>query len=187
VEASDGSRPGYAAALLLDGDRLVARPDLRAGEEAVRRWLNAAAEVRSAAQGGTVVVVAESTLETVQALVRWDPAGFATRELADRAALHLPPAARVAVLTGAPLAVADLLERSELPTGAEVLGPTVIEASTGHGPPVPEDERDVRVLIRVPLARGADLAAALHAASGVRSARKERDHVTVRIDPVVLG
>ena len=61
---------GYAAALLLDGWALLGRPSLRAAEEALRRWLNAAALVRPA---GPVVVLAEASLPAVQALIRWDP------------------------------------------------------------------------------------------------------------------
>ena len=62
VIATPGAEPvapgGYAAALLLDGWALLGRPSLRAAEEALRRWMNAAALVRP---GGTVVVLAEST------------------------------------------------------------------------------------------------------------------------------
>ena len=62
VIATPGAEPvapgGYAAALLLDGWALLGRPSLRAAEEAMRRWLNAAALVRPA---GPVVVLAEAT------------------------------------------------------------------------------------------------------------------------------
>ena len=191
VVATPGAEPlvdggAYAAALLLDGDRLVARPDLRAGEEALRRWLNAAALVRRAGAGGVVVVVADPGLAAVQALVRWDPAGAADRELAERAALHLPPAARVAVLTGPPEAVADFVPLLTLPPGAEVLGPTVVEADTRAKPSEPSADT-VRTLVRVPVAEGAALSDALRAASGIRSARKAADHVQVMVDPVALG
>ena len=60
VIATPGAEPvadgGYAAALLLDGWALLDPPDLRAGEEALRRWLAAAALVRPAGAGGLVVV-----------------------------------------------------------------------------------------------------------------------------------
>ena len=56
VVATPGAEPvaadGYAAALLLDGWALLGRPSLRAGEETLRRWLNAAALVRPAGQDG---------------------------------------------------------------------------------------------------------------------------------------
>ena len=110
--ATPGAEPvcpgGYGAALLLDGWALLARPDLRAAEEALRRWANAAALVRA---GGTVVVGADAAVPAVQALVRWDPGWFAARELAERGELGFPPAARMAALTGPPVAVAELLAR----------------------------------------------------------------------------
>jgi len=125
VVATPGAEPvaagGYAAALLLDGWSLLARRDLRAGEEALRRWLNAAALVRSGGEGGKVVVMAEPGLAPVQALVRWDPVWHARRELADRGELHYPPLARVAELTGTPAAVAEELRLLRLPETAEVL------------------------------------------------------------------
>jgi len=192
VVATPGAEPrvaggGYAAALLLDGDRLVSRPDLRAGEEALRRWLNAAALVRPHGDGGTVVVVADPALLGVQALVRWDPVGFSERELAERTALHLPPAARVAALTGPGPAVAEFVSLLALPPGAEVLGPTPVEVSTRDAPPTTDEPPRVRMLVRVPVHEGVALADSLRAAAGVRSARKAPDHVQVVVDPVVLG
>lgn len=168
---------GYGAALLLDGWMLLARPDLRAGEEALRRWLGAAALVRP---HGAVVVVAPGELRPVQALLRWRPRWHAERELEDRQALHLPPAARLAALTGPADAVAELLELAELPAAAEVLGPV----------PVPtrgEDASVERLLVRVPRRDGRALAATLHAAAAVRSARKSPGAVRVEIDPIVLA
>ncbi len=178
VVATPGAEPraagGYGAALLLDGWALLSRPDLRAAEEALRRWANAAALVRPAGGGGRVVVGADAGLAAVQALVRWDPAGFAERELAERAELGFPPARRFASLTGAPAAVADLLAAARLPASAEPLGP------------VPAGEGTERLLLRVPRADGAALAAALHAAAAVRSARKAPDPVRIQLDPLEL-
>jgi primosomal protein N' (replication factor Y) len=220
VVATPGAEPiahqGYPAALLLDGWALLSRPDLRAGEEALRRWLAAASLVRPGSAGGTVVVVADSGLPPVQALVRWDPGGHAERELAGRRQLGFPPAARVAVLTGEPAAVADLLARTELPAGAQVLGPLALpdgpavdRASGRHrGRPRPEDcgparpehlggrvpgdgparaEARARAVVRVSRSDGAVLAHALQAAQGVRSARKAADVVRVQVDPPDLG
>ena len=76
VVATVGAEPvadgGYAAALLLDGDSLLRRENLRAGEDTVRRWFNAAALVRPASDGGLVVITATDTA-AVGALLRWDP------------------------------------------------------------------------------------------------------------------
>ena len=127
VVATPGAEPvadgGYAAALLLDGWALLGRPDLRAGEEALRRWTAAAALVRPAADGGTVVLLADAAAPAVQALVRWDPSGFADRELAERAELRLPPEARMAALDRHPGRRGRLLAAVQLPPDAELLGP----------------------------------------------------------------
>ena len=105
VVATPGAEPvadgGYGAVLLLDTWALLTRADLRAGEEALRRWLAAAALARPAPAGGRVVVVADGALAAVQALLRWDPAWFAARELAERRELGFPPAVRMASVTGA--------------------------------------------------------------------------------------
>ena len=175
VVATPGAEPvaagGYGAVLLLDTWALLARSDLRAAEETMRRWLNAAALARPAGDGGRVVVVADGSLAPVQALIRWDPAWFAARELAERRELGFPPAARMASVTGRPEAVADLLAAARLPEDAELLGP------------VPADDEQERMLIRVPRARTAALSHALHEGSAVRSARKALLPVRIEIDP----
>ncbi len=178
VVATPGAEPpadgGYGAALLLDGWALLRRPDLRAAEETLRRWSNAAALVRPATDGGTVVVVADAQLAVVQALVRWDPAGHAERELAERAELRFPPTTRMASVTGPATDVADLIAVVHLPEQIERLGPVPVDASTE------------RLLLRVPRADGAALAAALHAGAAVRSARKAPP-VRIQLDPLEIG
>lgn len=74
-------RPAAGAALLLDTWALLGRQDLRAAEDALWRWLTAAALVRPRGDGGVVMVVAESSIPTVQSLIRWDPVGHAEAEL----------------------------------------------------------------------------------------------------------
>jgi primosomal protein N' (replication factor Y) len=175
VVATPGAEPtvdgGYGAVLLLDTWALLTRADLRAGEEALRRWLGAATLARPSERGGRVVVVADGALRPVQALLRWDPATFAARELAERRELGFPPAARMASLTGGADAVADLVRLARLPDGTEQLGPV----------PVGDDER---TLLRVSSrAEGAAFAEALHEAAGVRSARKAEGAVRIQIDP----
>ncbi|MEV0202741.1 primosomal protein N', partial [Nonomuraea sp. NPDC050691] len=176
VVATPGAEPvaegGYAAAVLLDAWSLLGRADLRASEEALRRWMNAAALLRPAAE---LVVLADAGLPAVQALLRWDPITHAERELADRAELGFPPAVRMATLTGASAAVRQMLDEVRLPAEAQVLGP------------VPIDEAgQERAMIRVPRPGGAVLAAALKGASGVRAARKAPDVVRVSVDPLDL-
>ena len=113
VVATPGAEPvafgGYAAALLLDADKMLRFDSLRAPEAALRRWLNAAALVRPAALEGTVVTTA-SPSPVEQALVRWDPAWFAREELEERAQTGLPPAVRTAAVTGAEVDVRAFME-----------------------------------------------------------------------------
>jgi primosomal protein N' (replication factor Y) (superfamily II helicase) len=185
VVATPGAEPvaagGYGAALLLDGWMLLSRPDLRASEEALRRWLNAAALVRGAPDGGRVIVMAAGELRAVQALLRWQPWWHAERETEDRTALHLPPAARIAALTGAPDAVRELLDALELPPGAEVLGPVHVSERR------PGTDDQERMLVRVPRAAGQRLSEELRRAAAGRSARKAPDVVRIELDPQQLG
>ncbi|MDX6253689.1 MAG: hypothetical protein QOJ11_23 [Frankiales bacterium] len=185
VVATPGAEPvaegGYGAVLLLDAWALLGRADLRAGEEALRRWMLAAALARPGS--GRVVVTADSSLPAVQALLRWDPAWHARRELADREALAFPPAVRMAALTGSREAIDDLLGHATLPPAAEVLGPLEVhEARSGE-----TGEHRQRALVRVPRAQGAELATALKIASSLRSARKAAETVRVVLDPVEVG
>ncbi len=189
VIATPGAEPvaegGYAAALFLDGWALLGRPSLRAAEETLRRWLNAAALVRAS---GPVVVLAEAAVPAVQALIRWDPAGFAERELAERAELGFPPAVRMAAVTGPSAAVADFVGSAGLPDRAEVLGPVPAEPVPGRGADTdPAAEPQQRALIRTPRPDGIALARALHAAQATRSARKEGVALRVQLDPAEVA
>jgi primosomal protein N' (replication factor Y) len=196
IVSTPGAEPvaegaGYAAALLLDGWALLGRPDLRAGEEALRRWLGAAALVRPQEEEGSVLIVAEPTMRPVQALVRWDPAGFAVRELAERAELGFPPVSRMAAVSGRSEAVAELLSQARLPADAEVLGPVPLPViDTGRprrtGDP-PAGERWERALVRVPPGSGAALASALKTAQVARLTRREGTPVLIRVDPPDIG
>src|SRR5262249_1045130 len=152
VVATPGAEPvadgGDAAALLLDGWVLLGRADLRAGEEALRRWMNAAALVRPR---GPVIVLADGSLPPVHALIRWqavlrwDAVTSAERELAERRQLGFPPAVRMASLTGGPQAIRELVDAADLPGDAEVLGPVDVG-----------DDQE-RALVRVDRANGATL------------------------------
>ena len=193
VVATIGAEPivagGYGAALLLDGWALLGRADLRAAEEALRRWMGAAALVRPAAAGGQVIVVADPGIPTVQALVRWDPVGHAEAQLAERSEVRFPPAIRLAAVDGSGAAIASLLESAELPTEVEVLGPVPLPdgARKPFAGDNPEPVEVERMLLRVPRAAGSALARALAAAQAARSARKADAPVRVQIDPVDIG
>jgi primosomal protein N' (replication factor Y) len=156
--------------VLLDTWLLLSRPDLRTEEEALRRWSNA---IGLAAPGARAVVAGEPGHPALQALVRWDQPGFARREAQQRVDAHLPPASRLAAISGEPGAVDDALTLLAAPAGAEVLGPV----------PVAEDRW--RAVVRVPRAQGVALSRALLELQRLRSSRK-LDAVRVQVDPPTL-
>lgn len=175
VVATPGAEPtaegGYGAVLLLDGWALLGRADLRATEETLRRWMTAAALARPA---GKVVVIADSSLPPVQALVRWDPVWHARQELAARTELGFPPAVRMATLDGPPDALATALEDLSLPPTGEVLGPV----------PLSDDDQRERALVRVSRTHGKALAEHLAALQATRSARKDPTPIRIKLDPL---
>ncbi len=174
VVATPGAEPvardGYAAVVLLDTWLLLGRTDLRTDEEALRRWANAVGLVRP---GGQAVVVGDPAHPAIQALVRWDPGGFAERESAQRQEAHLPPASRLATIVGEAGAVDDAVTLLAAPEAAEVLGPVDV------------GDEESRVVVRVPRAQGPALSRALGELQRVRSARK-LDAVRIQVDPVSL-
>ena len=113
VVATIGSEPtavgGYAATVLLDANRLLGRAHLRAEEDTLTHWFTALALTRPRSDGGEVVVTAAADQRAVQTLVRADPASWAQRELAERTEAGLPPATRLAVMTGEATAIDSLV------------------------------------------------------------------------------
>ena len=204
VIATPGAEPlaenGYAATLLLDAWASMDRPTLDASEEALRRWMAAAALTRGASQGGVTVLCGaplHTTLPMVESLVRWDPVWFVARELAERVELSLPPAVRMAQLVGAPVAVRRAVELAGLADSVEQLGPmpwAPAGASSGSGGAAGAagDIRGadgaiapkIQLLLRVGTKEGPALTAALTRMKALRSARKEREQVSVRVDPM---
>lgn len=202
VIATPGAEPvaagGYAATVLLDAWAVLDRPRLDTGEEALRRWLAAAALTRGSEREGMVVlcgVPTHTTLPVVEALVRWDPAWFAERELAERRELALPPTVRMAQVVGPRLALQRALDEAELGDEVERLGPMPApvprdrRGATGNGvsPARASGAADagplLQMLLRTDLAHGPALASALKDMLAIRSAHKEREPVSVRIDP----
>jgi len=198
VIATPGAEPvaenGYAATLLLDAWASMDRPTLDASEEALRRWLGAAALTRGGSDGGVAVLCGaptHTTLPLVEALVRWDPEWFIARELAERVELSLPPTVRMAQLVGPRVAVQRAVELAGLADSVQRLGPLpwtpVGSAAAGAGAGATsaagEAAPKVQLLLRTVLDDGPALTAALTHMKAVRSARKERESVGVRVDP----
>lgn len=193
VIATPGAEPvadgGYAAVLLLDAWASLDLPVLDASLESLRRWMAAAALARP---GRTVVLAGVPdgvTLPAIEALVRWDPGWLAARELAERRELGLPPAVRMAQLRGRRTALETALGQLHLPATTQVLGPMPLDAWSRSGVGPGDDGSDDtegawHALVRGPLEATAELTDALAALKAFRSARKEAEVVTVRVDPL---
>lgn len=185
VVATPGAEPtadgGYAAAVLLDAGLMVLRADLRATEEALRRWLNATALVRPGEQGGTVIAVGDAASRSLQALVRTDPAGFAARELAERAEARFPPAVKLITVDGRAESLAEFTALLKPPEPTEILGPVEL------GPNASGDVMINRLTLRSPLAVGNQLTAAAKAVAATRSAKKAEGALRIQVDPVQIG
>lgn len=177
VVATPGAEPAppgrYAAALLLDADAMLARAAFDADVEAVRRWSNAIALVRSAEDGGEVLVVGTATLPAVRHLVAHRSQVFPDRVLDDRRALDLPPFTRVGEIRGDRCAVTTFLQMAAIPDGATMFGPV----------PTADTEDEQRAVVRIDASRGRELAASLRAAVATRSARKMPGRLRARLDP----
>lgn len=170
VVATPGAEPpvpgGYAAALILDTEVLLALSGLRAREQALRRWLVAIARTSESA---TTMLVAPQDLTVVQALVRNDVGAFAATELDERRQAHMPPAFRCIRVRGQRAAVAEWLRGYP----GEVLGPL----ETTHG-------SEALLLARHDQAGG--LLKQVQYIQATRS-RAGAQVVEVRVDPVDLG
>lgn len=216
VVSTPGAEPvaptGYSVGVLLDAAVSTSHVGLYTDQEALHRWITAGALVRPSRLGGRLLLVGDAAPTPTNALVRWDPAGLAGRELDERAELSMPPAVRIASVTGDRHAVALFLSRVTLPEGGSVLGPVdlpepVAAARSDRTAPSGRDgrpavtrpvqpgsgtarsraggglEAEVRAILRVPVARGRDLARHLAAALAVASARREAGLITVVLDP----
>jgi len=147
----------------------------------------------------------------VGGLLRWDPAGYAGRELGLRQELSLPPAVRVASLTGPRTAVGHFTSAVEAGLASRGItlrtaGPAPLPGSGfpassvpgagGPGAAVPgtggpgaqaggaSRGEHVRTLLFIPYAQAAEVTKALRAVKAAAAAKRSDDPVQVRLDGV---
>lgn len=187
VVATPGAEPtvvgGYGAVVLLDGQNLLMRDSLRATEEALRLWSNAAAH---AAPAGRVTLTGVSG-PIGQAFAVGAIRQAISNELAERRELHFPPAVRMASVVSTRELLARLLAKLEGERDYTALGPLPIDARNM------KTALEWRLLIRFPHSRTEDLSALLKQfqlesstiskAVNTRSGRAMRP-VRVRMDEV---
>ncbi len=193
VVATPGAEPhvegGYGAAVLLDPWALIQRPDLRAVEDTLAKWMAAATLVKPQLDGGEVVVAAEPASPVVQHLIRWDAPGFAAAELNLRREARFPPAVHVAVVDAPRDGLEPFFARTELPEHAEVLGP--VDLPPGVGLPGDWNSAEYgpaqRMLVRTPLKGRNALGKALRAGEVAWSTAKQDLPLRVQVNPVDIG
>ena len=105
VVATPGAEPvaegGYAAVVLLDTWLMLARPDLRTAEEAVRRWANAVGAGPARRPGAWPSATRPHPGAAGAGAV--GPGGLRrARDRPSAPSAHLPPASRLATITGEP-------------------------------------------------------------------------------------
>ncbi len=194
IVATRGAEPiaagGYRAVVLLDAERLLGIESLRAGEDCLRWWSNAAA---FAAPDG-VCVVASGGGPIVHAFVTGRTEEWLRAELRDRHLLRYPPAVRVASVTGGRAEVERALDALGELGGVDVLGPAPWSAAR------PGDVGDqsgaplVRAIVRFEYAEGSEVAKRLRGAlvadaagsssrvAGRRSGRARPEALRLRFD-----
>lgn len=182
VIATPGSAPmsaqGYAAVVILDGEKLLNQSDLRAQERAREIFFTHTALLNSA---GSALLVINHSNPMVGALASWKPSLISRRELQERAEVSLPPFVRSISLDIDSAESATLVralhksrDEGRLPSFTRILGPSALNSSS-H-----------RILLLAPLADGEALVLLMHEFQRRRSATRKK-LATLRIDPYSLS
>lgn len=167
IVATAGAEPvadgGFAAAVILDAGSRSVR--LTQAEDAVHRWFSVALRARPDAP---VFVTAPESDAGVQSLLRWDAPWFAARELGERESARLPPATRLASISGARADIDAVV--AALTCTHIVLGPVEVDDAW-------------RVIVIAPRAEGTAFTHQLRHAAMTRSAHRGAGAISIHVDP----
>lgn len=160
IVATRGAEPiaegGYRAVLLLDGEAMLQRPALDALEDTIMAWESALALLAPGQTG----YLTDLEGQVAQAVAAGAIESLLSRELAERTALGMPPAVRIASLTGPRGAVQALVDACGALDGVSTVG------TATSGP-------TVTTVIRFPYRVGKDVAELVRAGV-VRNASQAR-------------
>ena len=111
VVSTPGAEPlahhGYSAVACLNSGLILNRASLDAEEQTRRRWFELGTLLRP---GGVLFIDTDMSNRNMQALLRWNGIDVGMRELEERRALGLPPAARVVEVSGDSRSVHELVD-----------------------------------------------------------------------------
>lgn len=181
VIATPGAAPkttsGYSAVVVLEGNRFLNQPDMRASERIREMYFAHAALAQS---GSPVILVQDEGDSIATALATWNPSLAIHRDLEERQALSLPPYVRSAHLTLETSevvrfknALSTAIEEGRLPQSSRILGP------------IPSGDKSALILT-VDVKDGEALLSTLHEFMRRRSASKKM-LPSLRIDPYSLS
>jgi len=133
VIATQGMPPiateGYSAVVILEGNRLLNQPDMRAQERMREIYFSHGALVRT---GGKIILIQDEGNSVSTALRMWNPMPTLESELSERFDLNLPPFTHTVELTMAKdevvrfkSAVIKARDDGRLPLDMKILGPII--------------------------------------------------------------
>jgi primosomal protein N' (replication factor Y) len=180
VLATPGMAPefegGYQLVVILEGNRFLSQPDLRA-EERVRELYFSSASLLSAT--GEFMCIQDSGHSITSALASWSFTPSVAAELEQRSSLSLPPHVRSVVLGSSKDEVSRLKsallkaqDESRIPRESKVLGPII-------------DGDSASLILTAPSAEADLLVETIHEFIRRRSAAKKK-LPSLRIDPYSL-
>ena len=180
ILATPGMAPkvkdGYQLVVMLEGNRFLSQPDLRAEERVRELYFSSASLVCT---GGDFICIQDSGHKITSALSTWSFAPSIASELDQRASLSLPPYVRTVVLGSSRDEVSRLKsallkaqEESRIPRESKVLGPIL------------DGDRASLILI-APVQEAELLVETIHEFIRRRSAAKKK-LPSLRIDPYSL-
>jgi primosomal protein N' (replication factor Y) len=168
---------GYSALVILEGNRFLSQPDMRASERTREMYFSHAALV---APGAPIFLIQDEGDSISTSLTTWNPTPAIHRELSERRDLHLPPYVRAVKLMMLESEIVRLKKALEvaasegrLPTSTRILGP------------IPEGEK-ASLIITSSIDSGEELIATIHEFMKRRSIAKKA-LASLRIDPYSLS
>jgi primosomal protein N' (replication factor Y) len=181
VIATPGMAPrtshGYSSVVVLEGNRFLNQPDLRATERTREMYFAHAALAR---ENAPIILVQDDGHSIATSLTTWNPLPAITRELEERQQLGLPPYVRAAMLT---MENAEIIRFKSALLAAQEDGR--IPASTKILGPIPSSDKS-SLILTVDVAHGDELVSTLHEFMRRRSAAK-KSLPSLRIDPYSLS